>query len=239
MRDLKKLPETLAEALALASSMHSDLNEKLAIYRAQSKRLRPDFAAAYDRLVERLEVLDEGKIGPAVGDQMPDFLLPDQQGQLISLQGLLASGPVVINMNRGHWCPYCRLDLRAMTQIELEIRRLGAQIVSIMPETAHYTKKAIVENDFPFPILTDMDLGYALLLGMIYWVGAEVTKLYGELGIFLDRFQGNRSYLLPIAGTFVVGRNGLVEAREVNLDFRRRMEPQEILAALSRLKTYG
>jgi len=214
--------------------MQSDLNEKLATYRTQSKRLRPDIAAAYDRLVKQLESLDGDKIGLAVGDEMPDFLLPNQQGQLISLQSLLASGPVVISMNRGHWCNSCRLDLRAMAEIEPEIRRLGAQLVSIMPETTHYTKKAIIENDFPFPILTDIDLGYALSLGMVYWIGAEVKMLYKDLGILLERYQGSRSYLLPIVGKFIVNRNGVVEAREVNIDFRQRMEPKVILAALSR-----
>jgi len=234
LSELKK-PETLGEALALASSQHGDLNERLATYSQHSKRLRPEFTAVYEGLIEHLAALDEGKIGPAVGEQMPDFLLPNQDGHLISLHGLLASGPVVLSMNRGHWCPYCKLDLRAMVQIAPEVRRMGAQIVSIMPETTQYTKKAIVDNEAPFAILTDVDLSYALSLGMIYWVGAEVTSLYQELGILLERFQGNRGYFLPIAAKFVVGRNGAVAAREVNIDFRQRMEPKDILAALSRL----
>jgi peroxiredoxin len=235
LNDSKEMPETLAEAFVLVSSQHSTLNEKLAVYAKHSKRLRPEFSAAYERLIDHLAALDAGKIGPAVGEQMPDFLLPNQDGHLVSLHGLLASGPVVISMNRGHWCPYCKLDLRALAQIAPEIRRMGAQVVSIMPETSQYTKKSIIENDAPFPILTDIDLSYALLLGMIYWVGAEVMRLYTELGLQLERFQGNRSYFLPVAGKFVVGRNGIVEAREVNIDFRQRMEPKDILAALSRL----
>ena len=54
MNNFKKRPETTTEALALASNMQCDLSEKLATYRTQSKRLRPDIAAAYDRLVKRL-----------------------------------------------------------------------------------------------------------------------------------------------------------------------------------------
>lgn len=233
--DPKQLPATTAEALALAASLPGDLNEKLAAYSAHSKRLRPEVAAIYDRLIENLHVLDGGKIGPAVGEPMPDFLLPDQQGRLISLESLLASGPVVISMNRGHWCPFCKLDLRAMAQIEPEIRRLGAKLVSIMPEKARYTKMASADNEFPFPILTDVDLSYALSLGMIFWVGAEVKNVYEKLGIDLERFQGNKSYFLPVAAKFVVGRDGVVHAREVNVNFRERMEPKAIIDALARL----
>ena len=188
-------------------------------------------AAGYTSARKRV-ALEADKIGPLVGDQMPEFLLPDQQGQLISLQSLLASGPLVISLNRGHWCPYCKLDLRALAQVEPDIRRMGARLVSIMPETAKYTKKAIVENDFPFPVLTDVDLSYALSLGMIYWIGAPVKKLYDELGLDLELFQGNRSYFLPVAAKFIVDRDGAVCARAVNVDFRERMEPQAILAAL-------
>ena len=235
MSDPEKLPETTAEAFALASGMQASLKERLAAYREHSGRLRPEVAAIYQKLVDHLEALVSGAVGPAVGDQMPDFLLPDQHGRLISLEDLLASGPVVISMNRGHWCPYCKLDLRALAQIEPDIRRLGAQIVSIMPETAQYTKQAIAENDFPFPILTDVDLGYALSLGLVFWVGADVKKLYGDLGLDLAVFQGNRSYFLPIAAKFIVGRDGQVKAREININFRERMEPSAIIAALARL----
>ena len=104
-----------------------------------------------------------------------------------------------------------------------------------MPETAQYTKRAIVENDFPFPILTDIDLGYALSLGLVFWVGTDVKKLYGELGLDLAVFQGNRSYFLPIAAKFVIGRDGRVKAREININFRERMEPSDIIAVLERL----
>ena len=235
MSDTQKPPETLAEAFAQASSLRSDLNQKLATYFAQSKRLRPDIAAAYDRMVGRLDALDGDKIGPAIGDQMPDFLMPDQFGQLISLESLLSSGPVVISVNRGHWCPYCKLDLRALALIAPDIRRMGAQLVSIMPERAQFTKAAIADNDFPFPILSDVDLGYALSLGLICWVGAEVRTLYAKMGLHLERFQGNKNYFLPIAAKFIVGRDGVVKAREVNVDFRRRMEPKKILEALEYL----
>lgn len=235
LSDPDNRPKTSAEAMTLASGLQGSLSERLATYRQHSERLRPEFGAAYDRLVALLAAIDGGKVGPAVGEPMPNFLLPNQQGQLISLDDLLHAGPAVISMNRGHWCPYCRLDMRALAKIEPDIRRLGTQLVSIMPETAKFTKKSTTDCGFPFPILSDVDLSYALSLGLVFWIGAEVKKLYAEIDVDLERFQGNRNYFLPMAAKFIVGRDGIVKARQVNVDFRLRMEPDAILEALAQL----
>ena len=58
---------------------------------------------------------------------MPDFYLPDQDGHLVSLSSLLREGPFIISFNRGHWCPWCRLELRALAEVHDDVRKLGAQ----------------------------------------------------------------------------------------------------------------
>jgi len=205
------------------------------MYREHSARLRPDVASAYDALVERLEVLEHGGVGPAVGEPMPDFTLPDENGRIVSLSSLLRAGPTVISINRGHWCPYCRLELRALAAGYDEIRRCGAQLVSIMPDVADFTRRYRAEFSLPFPILSDIDLGYSLQLGLVFWIGPEVKRLYDEIGVDLANFQRNASFFLPIAAKFVVDAGGIVRARDVNVEFRQRMEPAAILTALRAL----
>ena len=39
-----------------------------------------------------------------------------------------------------------------------------------------------------------------------------------------------------MAAKFIVGRDGLVKARQVNIEFRERMEPEAILAVLNALR---
>jgi hypothetical protein len=46
-------PATAAEAFAQADIMNAALNSKLAAYRENAGRIRPDFARAYDELVAR------------------------------------------------------------------------------------------------------------------------------------------------------------------------------------------
>ena len=38
-----------------------------------------------------------------VGESAPEFSLPDVNGNLVELKGLLAQGPVVISFYRGQW----------------------------------------------------------------------------------------------------------------------------------------
>lgn len=235
MSDPKDLPKTPAEAFAKAAALPGSLNERLAAYADYSRHLRPEIHDAYGRLVKRLESLRLGEVGPKVGDPMPDFMLPNQRGELVGLESLCGDGPVVVSFNRGHWCPYCRIELRALAAMHRDVRRHGAEIVSIVPDRAQFSKKMAVENELPFPVLTDVDLGYALSLGLVFWVGAEIKSVYEKLGVDLAVYQGNGNYFLPITATFVVGRDGLVKQRYVDHDYRKRMEIKDIVATLGEL----
>jgi peroxiredoxin len=133
---------------------------------------------------------------------------------------------------RGHWCPYCRLNVNAVIRAKDEITALGGQIVAIMPETQKYAERFKSDSGAPFPVLTDLDNGYALSLNLAIWLGTEIQQLLSYLD--LSDFHGNDGWMLPIPATFVVGRDGLVKARFVDPDFRKRMEIDDLLAAVRR-----
>ena len=48
----------------------------------------------------------------------------------------------------------------------------------------------------------------------------------------LPRYQGNDAWMLPIPATFVVGTDGLIKARFVDPDYRKRMDIDDMIAAL-------
>jgi peroxiredoxin len=48
----------------------------------------------------------------------------------------------------------------------------------------------------------------------------------------MPNFHGNDGWLLPIPATFVIGRDGRVKARFVDPDFRKRMEIDDLIAAI-------
>ena len=82
-------------------------------------------------------------------------------------------------------------------------------------------------------MLTDLDLAYALSLGLVFWVGDKIKDAYLKFGIDLEQFQGNGGWLLPIPATLVVGSDGRIRAQFVDPDFRHRMGMETILGAVA------
>lgn len=216
------------------AAMEARLNQKLEAYRKLVRVIRPDFAAAYDRLVSRLKLVQQGGFGPKVGDRMPLFWLTDERGQLLGMQSLLNRGPLILSFNRGHWCPYCKLDLFALAEVYDDVRQCGGDILSIMPDIARFTLPSREMHKLPFSILSDVDLGYSLSMNMVFWVGDDVTSLYKEFGIELEQYHDNRSWYLPIAAKFVIAQSGIVISRHIDVEFRKRADPRLLVDALQK-----
>src|SRR4051794_2208575 len=120
----KSFAQLLEEATESARQMDVPLSQRLKVVADEVQRMSPRFAAAVDRMVARLADNGVGLAAPAPGEPMPEFVLPDETGRLVSLSQLLAQGPAVISFNRGHWCPYCRLNVDALAKAEPEVAGL-------------------------------------------------------------------------------------------------------------------
>jgi peroxiredoxin len=209
-----------------------DLATKLAAFVETLTATRPTMANLYGELIARLECAGAGDEAPDVGQPMPPFLLPDTEGCLVSSDDLLADGPLVVSFNRGHWCEFCQLEILEMAEIHPEIRHLGGEVVSITPDRASETRRWRDRDQIPFAMLTDLDCGYALACGLMIALGPAVRDLYRSAGVDLPRFQGNEAHFVPIPATYVIARGGVIAARFVAADFRRRMSPEAIGEAL-------
>ncbi len=108
----------------------------------------------------------------------------------------------------------------------------GGSIVAIVPERQAFAAKLKADAGLRYPVLSDMDNGYALSINLAIWVGDELQTLMGDSGRDLPRYQGNNSWTLPIPATFVVARDGRIVARFIDPDYRKRMAEEDLLAAL-------
>jgi len=226
---------TLAEAFEQARSLDAPLGERLSVYARSLRDLNAPMAEAVDRLVERLRSGETVAGAPKEGEPMPPFLLPDHSGRLVGLEEIVAKGPVAVTFARGHWCPYCRIAVSALAEIAADAEALGGQIIVVVPDRQSFAAKFWGgETAAAFPILTDIDNGYALSLGLVFWVGEEMQRLMLARGADPGESQGNDSWLLPVPATFVVGRDGIIKARHVDPDYRTRMEIYAVLEALRR-----
>ena len=213
-----------------AATWKARLSEQLEAYAAAGREIFPAYGEAVDRLVARIRENGGGENAPRPGEAMPPFLLPDETGRLVSLESLLEKGPVAVMFYRGHWCPYCRLNVRAVIQAQDRNHGVGRPGRRDHARDAEYAEQFKSESGAPFPVLTDLDNGYALSLNLAIWLGTEIQQLLSYQD--MSSFHGNDGWVLPIPATFVVGRDGLVKARFVDPDFRKRMEIDDLIAAL-------
>jgi peroxiredoxin len=224
--------KTLNEAYEQARLLDAPLAERLEAYARAARALNKPLTEAVERLIDRLK---QGRIGlgaPQEGDAMPSFLLPDHAGRLVGLDELLAKGPLVVTFARGHWCPYCRIAVSALAEIADEVARAGASIIVVVPDRQAFAAKLKAEANAPFPILTDIDNGYALSLGLLFWVGEEMRREMLARGADPAQSQGNDSWFVPVPATFVVAPDGRIVARHVDPDYRKRMEVAAVLSAV-------
>lgn len=216
------MADAIEHALREARGLDAPLADQLRLVADQVRALSADFADAVDRFVGRLERAGAGETAPQVGEPMPDFLLPDQDGRLVSLGDLLDRGPVVVAFVRGHWCPYCRLNADNLARAAKS--GTPVQIVAISAETQTYTKQLRTEAGADFPFLSDVDNGYALSLGVAIWVDDTMARMIAAAGWDIPAYQGSPGWVLPIPSVFVIGQDGLIVLRHVDPDYRRRLD---------------
>lgn len=222
----------LRQAFLEARDLDGSMSERLDAFAGAMRRLTPESVGTIDRLVVRLKQHNAGENAPVPGDPMPLFVLPDETGKMVSLTDLLKHGPAVITFHRGHWCPWCRISINTLARAQARIAGAGASMVAIVPDREQFAAEMKSDAKAAFPILTDMDNGYAMSLNLAIWVGEEMEGYIQARGHTLPAYHGNESWMLPIPATFVVGRDGIIKARFVDPDYRKRMAIEELIAAL-------
>jgi peroxiredoxin len=193
----------------------------------------PEWEAAYQQIVDTLnrEGFYEGMVGP--GALFPDFLLPSATGHLINLADELARGPVVLTFFRGEWCPFCKLTTAALAEAAPRVEAAGARILALTPETGAWPLRLQQRDAAAFEVLADVDFGVGLAAGLVF----KIPPLYRARvqGLQLDLRHGNAAWCLPVPAVYVIGQDGVIAWRFADVDFSRRPEPDEIIAALARL----
>src|SRR5260370_23748724 len=127
----------IRDAFLRCGAMDAWLREWLDVYSRAVRDVIPSYAEAVDSFVNRLSGRGAGSSAPRAGEPLPPFVLPDDNGHLVSLDQVLERGPAAITFHRGHWCPWCRISINALVRVHSEIAAAGGQVVAIMPDRQH------------------------------------------------------------------------------------------------------
>jgi peroxiredoxin len=216
---------------------NTPLQQQLDEFLAQGRSLLP--AHLLQDLLSPIEqLITSGAAEKALkeGVQAPDFTLPDALGNAVTLSHLLAQGSVVITFYRGEWCPYCNLELRAYQQALPQLRALGASLVAISPQMPDHSLSTGEKLELTFAVLSDVGNHVARQFGLVFSIDEAVRTAHERVGANLPAFNGDDSWELPMAGTFLIDQAGILRLAFVDPDFTRRLDPSVIIARLNELR---
>ncbi len=175
--------------------------------------------------------------GLRVGETAPEFSLPNAFGETVTLSNQLRQGPVVLTFYRGAWCPYCNLQMKTLHQSVAQFERYGAQVIAITPQKPDKSAAQVKKDAYPFEILSDLDSAVMQAYRLYFELPPDLIDVYKRnFKLDLTEFNGPGRNVLPVPGTFVLDRQGIVRAAFATTDYKERMEPAAIIAALAELR---
>ena len=189
--------------------------------------VRADFKKANDEL-EKSGIMEKAT---SVGVKIPDFKVGGR-----NISELYKEKPLVIKFYRGHWCPYCMVELQEYERLMPEITKRNGHIIGLVPDTKKHISKTKRKFNLTFPIFQDKDNGIAKKLGLAFKLDKKVLKHYKAFGINLNDSQGNKNGELPLPGTYVVDTSGIIKFAFYDANYVKRADPQEVLKVLWKLK---
>ena len=226
---------TTNKKIMIAYQTTRELNAARAKYRGEI--IPKPALAVMDQETSRLAASDLAAHALKTGVAVPDFILPDVHGLPMRLRVMLDEGPVVIVFYRGGWCPYCNIHLRGFQRRLREFHELGARVVAISPQLPDNSLSTREKDELAFPVLSDVGNKVARQFGIVFKLGDELVKLYRQFGHALEDFNGaDGGRELPVPATFLIDGNGIIRLAHVDVDYTRRLDPDEVVKALKTLK---
>jgi len=204
--------------------MHT-LEQKIKAYDEQKQRQVPaPVLALMEESTRSLQAsgLEQGALGR--GERMPDFALPDQHGVVRPLSHYLAEGPVLLNVYRGGWCPYCNMEMQALNAVLPALRERGVNLIGMTPETPSSAQDTLTANRLAITVLSDEGNRVSAALGLVFELPEALRPM---------------SFTLPVPASYIIGQDRTVLYHFINADYTRRVEPAALLAELDRLAKAG
>lgn len=200
------------------------------------RKAKPEFTKGVNEVIAKAKQFQEGKNAIQVGQIAPNFELPNAKRELVFLNELLDNEPVVLTFYRGDWCPYCNLQLRALQARIAEIHEFGASLVAISPQVPDDSMSENEISKMDFIVLSDEGAKVASKYG-VAWKVPDFLKEHMRVDRELDlaKINNGNGDILPIPATFIIAKDGKVKWNYVNVDYRMRSEPEEIIAALKKI----
>jgi peroxiredoxin Q/BCP len=131
--------------------------------------------------------------GVEVGDPVPSFTLPDQDGQLFHLQDALAKGPVVLFFYPKDGTPGCTAEACSFRDASEDFLAAGAVVAGVSSDDVASHRRFADQHSLKFPLLSDVGGELRKRLGvprgMLGFVDGRVTYVIDRSGVLRHKFD--------------------------------------------------
>jgi len=118
-----------------------------------------------------------------------------------------------------------------------EFRELGAAVVAISPQLPDNSLSTKEKDELAFPVLSDVGNKVARQFGIVFELSDKLIELYRKFGHALEDFNGvDGSRELPVPATFLLDEEGAIRLAHVDVDYTRRLDPDDVIKALKAFK---
>ncbi len=174
----------------------------------------------------------------AVNDTFPTFTLPQIDGSEFSSKKALENKRfLIVSFYRGGWCPYCQTELKALNEYVERFEEHGAALIAVTPEKTSKALETQSEYAPKVQIAHDEQCNFAEKVGLAFELPDTLKKTYkNDLDIDVEEFNGPNDFRLPVPATYVIDSSHKVIKCHVDIDYKNRLDPDEIIELLSEQK---
>lgn len=108
----------------------------------------------------------------------------------------------------------------------------GATLVAVSTELPDRAMDTQARHALEFDVLSDVGNRVSEAFGLTFELPQQLRPIYTKLGIDIPAFNGDDRFTLPVPATYVVDSDGIIRFHFVNVDYTRRLEPDDLLRHL-------
>ena len=168
--------------------------------------------------------------GLFINSKAPDFKATDQYGNEIRLKDVLKDSIVVLIFYRGEWSPHCIKSLKTLEDSVHAIKNKGARLMAITPEKPEFISKTIEKTKASYPLLYDKEMKIMKAYAVAFEVDEKTVSRYKNANIDLATANGQKDKIyLPITAVYIINKEGTINYRYFDSDYKKRASVKEIL----------
>jgi peroxiredoxin len=151
-----------------------------------------------------------------VGTKAPDFTLPNQDRESVTLSEQLQQGPVVLAFFPAAFSSVCQNEMCTFRDSMTELNKSSAKVLGVSTDTFFAQKAWADQQKLNFPLLSDYN--------------KDVIRKYGVVNPDMIGLKD-----ISKRAVFVIDRSGVVRHREVLDDARNEPDYGKVKQALASL----